>query len=313
MDKVEKKSLIKSLLSGGLTKKQRREFADLEQVDIEIRKQWDESGNSLVNMEIKEQIWKKVKNRCECKKRNQVPVELRWYLVAASLALLLIIGGLWMNTEEKGMQNEYVKIVAVQNELYILPDSSKVWMKKGSSIQYNKAFNEQRDVWLSGSSLFEVTTQNGHPFRVYIQKAMIEVKGTCFDIHQDSEMKKNEIILYNGKINFTPENNEEIEMSPHQKITHYIEKREILKENIKNMDWEDGKFYFKELPLPQLIETINTMYNSHIRLKVNNQVIKSAFTGNIRYEESLEEVLHKICYSLDLNFQNQDNELIIYK
>lgn len=313
MDKVEKKSLIKSLLSGGLTKKQRREFADLEPVDIEIRKQWDESGNSLVNMEIKEQIWKKVKNRCEYKKRNQVPVELRWYLVAASLALLLIIGGLWMNTEEKGMQNEYVKIVAVQNELYILPDSSKVWMKKGSSIQYNKAFNEQRDVWLSGSSLFEVTTQNGHPFRVYIQKAMIEVKGTCFDIHQDSEMKKNEIILYNGKINFTPENNEEIEMSPHQKITHYIEKREILKENIKNMDWEDGKFYFKELPLPQLIETINTMYNSHIRLKVNNQVIKSAFTGNIRYEESLEEVLHKICYSLDLNFQNQDNELIIYK
>lgn len=313
MDKVEKKRLIKSLLSGGLTKKQRREFADLEPVDIEIRKQWDESGNSLVNMEIKEQIWKKVKNRCECKKRNQVPVELRWYLVAASLALLLIIGGLWMNTEEKGMQNEYIKIVAVQNELYILPDSSKVWMKKGSSIQYNKAFNEQRDVWLSGSSLFEVTTQNGHPFRVYIQKAMIEVKGTCFDIHQDSEMKKNEIILYNGKINFTPENNEEIEMSPHQKITHYIEKREILKENIKNMDWEDGKFYFKELPLPQLIETINTMYNSHIRLKVNNQVIKSAFTGNIRYEESLEEVLHKICYSLDLNFQNQDNELITYK
>lgn len=313
MDKVEKKSLIKSLLSGGLTKKQRREFADLEPIDIEIRKQWDESGNRPVDMEIKEQIWKKVRSQCEGKKENQVPVELRWYLVAASLALLLIIGGLWMNTEEKGMQNEYVKIVAVQNELYILPDSSKVWMKKGSSIQYNKAFNEQRDVWLSGSSLFEVTTQNGHPFRVYIQKAMIEVKGTCFDIHQDSEMKKNEIILYNGKINFTPENNEEIEMSPHQKITHYIEKREILKENIKNMDWEDGKFYFKELPLPQLIETINTMYNSHIRLKVNNQVIKSAFTGNIRYEESLEEVLHKICYSLDLNFQNQDNELIIYK
>lgn len=76
MDKVEKKSLIKSLLSGGLTKKQRREFADLEPVDIEIRKQWDESGNSLVNVEIKEQIWKKVKNRCEYKEKKQVPVGL---------------------------------------------------------------------------------------------------------------------------------------------------------------------------------------------------------------------------------------------
>ncbi len=79
MDKVEKKSLIKSLLSGKLTKKQRREFADLEPVDIEIRKQWNESGNGLVNVEIKEQIWKKLKNRCEYKERNQVLVELRWY------------------------------------------------------------------------------------------------------------------------------------------------------------------------------------------------------------------------------------------
>ena len=76
MDKVEKKSLIKSLLSGRLTKKQRREFADLEPVDIEIRKQWNESGNSLVNVEIKEQIWKKLKNRCEYKERNQVLVGL---------------------------------------------------------------------------------------------------------------------------------------------------------------------------------------------------------------------------------------------
>ena len=89
MNKVEKKSLIKSLLSDILTKKQRKEFADLEPIDIEIRKQWNESGNRLVDVEIKEQIWKKVKNRCECKKKNQVPVELRWYFAAASLALLL--------------------------------------------------------------------------------------------------------------------------------------------------------------------------------------------------------------------------------
>lgn len=71
MNKVEKKSLIKSLLSGRLTKKQRKEFADLEPIDIEIRKQWNESGNRLVDVEIKEQIWKKVKNRCECKKRTK--------------------------------------------------------------------------------------------------------------------------------------------------------------------------------------------------------------------------------------------------
>ena len=38
MDKVERKRLIKSLLSGRLSKKQRKAFADLESVDIEIKK-----------------------------------------------------------------------------------------------------------------------------------------------------------------------------------------------------------------------------------------------------------------------------------
>ncbi len=313
MDKVDKKSLIKSLLSGRLTKKQRKDFADLEPIDIEIRKQWDESGNRPVDMEIKEQIWKKVRSQCEGKKENQVLVELRWYFAAASLALLLTIGGLWMNSTEESIPDKYVKIVAEQNGLYILPDSSKVWMKKGSSIQYNKAFNEQRNVWLSGNSLFEVKTQNGHPFRVYIQKAMIEVKGTCFDIRQDETMKKNEVVLYNGKISFTPDNKAKIEMYPHQKIIHDAENGEVSPQNIKNMDWENGKFYFKELPLSQLIETINNMYNSDIKLEVNDQEIKSAFTGYIRYEEPLEEVLQKICYSLSLNVQKQNNKLIIYK
>ena len=50
MDKVERKRLIKSLLSGRLSKKQRKAFADLESVDIEIKKQWNESGNRAADM-----------------------------------------------------------------------------------------------------------------------------------------------------------------------------------------------------------------------------------------------------------------------
>ena len=54
MDKVERKRLIKSLLSGRLSKKQRKAFADLESVNIEIKKQWNESGNRAADMAIKE-------------------------------------------------------------------------------------------------------------------------------------------------------------------------------------------------------------------------------------------------------------------
>ena len=112
MDKVERKRLIKSLLSGRLSKKQRKAFADLESVNIEIKKQWNESGNRAADMAIKEQIWKKVKTKCEYRKNNRVLVEPRWYFAAASIAFLLTIGGFWLTFKGDKIANELIKITA---------------------------------------------------------------------------------------------------------------------------------------------------------------------------------------------------------
>ena len=67
--------------------------------------------------------------------------------------------------------NELVRIEAQQSMMYILPDSTKVWMKPGSSIQFAKDFNKDRKVWLSGNSLFEVYKHEGSTFQVHINKA----------------------------------------------------------------------------------------------------------------------------------------------
>ena len=76
MDKVERIRLMKSLLSGRLSKKQRKAFADLESVDIEIKKQWNESGNKTIDLKIKELIWENVKARCLDSKKYKVLSEL---------------------------------------------------------------------------------------------------------------------------------------------------------------------------------------------------------------------------------------------
>lgn len=310
MDKVEKKSLIKSLLSGRLTKKQRREFADLEPVDIEIRKQWNESGNSLVNVEIKEQIWKKVKNRCEYKERNQVPVELRWYFAVASLALLLTIGGFWLKLNGDKIADEFIKITAQQSQMYTLPDSTKVWMEPGSAIRYAKTFDKDRKVWLSGNSLFEVYKHEGSTFQVYIDKAFIEVKGTCFHVKQ-TNAEKNEITLFNGKIEFNVEaTGQRTIMKPLQKVIYNPSNAETRIEQIANIKWENGKYNFTDIPLQELISIINQMYNSYVILDkgLNHE---SAFTGSIRYDEPLEDVVNKICFTLNLNKEEHANRIII--
>ena len=312
MDKVERKRLIKSLLSGRLSKKQRKAFADLESVDIEIKKQWNESGNRAADMAIKEQIWKKVKTKCEYRKNNRVLVELRPYLAAASVAILLLIGGLWMILgDNKAEMNELVRIEAQQSMMYILPDSTKVWMKPGSSIQFAKDFNKDRKVWLSGNSLFEVYKHEGSTFQVHINKAFIEVKGTCFLVKQD-DIKQNEITLFHGKIEFNVESTgKKIVMQPLQKVTYNVDNAQTQIENISNISWENGRYNFEDVPLTQLIETVNQMYNTNIVLK-RNLGKKALFSGSIRYDETLDDVLDKICFSLNLTIETHNEQSIIH-
>ena len=311
MDKVERKRLINSLLSGRLSKKHRKAFADLESVDIEIKKQWNESGNRAADMAIKEQIWKKVKTKCEYRKNNRVLVEPRWYFAAASIALLLTIGGFWLTFKGDKIANELIKITAQQNQMYTLPDSSKVWMEPGSSIQFAKDFNKDRKVWLSGNSLFEVYKHEGSTFQVHINKAFIEVKGTCFLVKQD-DIKQNEITLFHGKIEFNVESTgKKIVMQPLQKVTYNVDNAQTQIENISNISWENGRYNFEDVPLTQLIETVNQMYNTNIVLK-RNLGKKALFSGSIRYDETLDDVLDKICFSLNLTIETHNEQIIIH-
>ena len=308
-----RKTIIKELLSDTLSKEQRTKFSELDEVDAQLRKQWSEAANEDMDLEMKNQIWEKIKSRRNNKKRTLFLWNPKWQMVAAAVALLIASAGWWLAAYRTHLPEEFIEVMAQDSQLYTLPDSSKVWMQQGSSLRYAKAFLKDRKVWLKGNSLFEVTRQNGAPFQVYINQAVIEVKGTSFDVHQHAERQENEVILYSGKVDFTAENQVPVEMQPLQKITHHVETGLINKERIKNISYKNGRFQFTDLPLKQLIEMVNSKYNSRIRLEGINPVREAAFTGRIGVDEPLEDVLHKICFSLSLEQKIVGEEIIIYK
>ena len=310
IEKNQRISFIRSLLAGKLTQDQKEKISDFESVKEELKKQWDESGNDHIAPNVKEQIWNRIQEKCIGKQIRIVHTEL-WYTIAASVAIVLVVGILWLLPHLEVKEQKYIQVIAKENKMYLLPDSSKVWMQPGSVIRYADDFNQDRKVWLKGTSLFEVRKHNDSKFRVYLNKAFIEVKGTCFQIKQD-QMTQEEITLFSGKINFNVEaTGEVIEMKPLQKVTYYPNKAQIQIENIKNIDWENGKYNFTGIPLAQLIQMINQMYDTNIILKDNIRK-KSAFTGSIRYDETIDDVLDKICFSLSLKIEKENNQIIIY-
>lgn len=240
-----------------------------------------------------------------------VHIEL-WHPLAAAVAILLIIGGLlFLSVHDETGVEKNIKVIAEKNQLYVLPDSTKVWMQPGSSICYAKAFMQDRRVWLEGSSLFEVRKQEGSTFQVYIYDAFIEVKGTCFLVKQE-DAYRSEVTLFEGEVDFNiPSTRQKTAMLPLQKLTYNSIDSQTQLDTITNISWENGRYNFKDVPLTQLIQIVSRMYHTDILVEGIHRA-EVSFSGSIHYNESLDNVLNKIRFSLNLNIRKVDDRYILY-
>ena len=129
MNKSNKETnLIKKLLADQLNKKERKKLYYSNLIEKQMRKQWKENKNTPVENEIGNKIWDKIENQCIKVHKRIVPLEL-WY-IAASVALVLIVGGLWMHLNEGSTpMDKYIEITAQKSRMYLLPDSSKYWIQ----------------------------------------------------------------------------------------------------------------------------------------------------------------------------------------
>jgi ferric-dicitrate binding protein FerR (iron transport regulator) len=232
--------------------------------------------------------------------------------LVAAVAILLIIGGLlFLSVQDEMGGEKNIKIIAEKNQLYVLPDSTKVWMQPGSSIRYAKAFMQDRRVWLVGNSLFEVQKHKGSTFQVYINDAFIEVKGTCFLVKQE-DAYCSEVTLFEGEIEFNILSTcQKTAMLPLQKLTYNSMDSQTQIDNIANISWENGRYNLKDVPLDQLIQIVSRMYHTDILMEgVHRDEV--SFSGSIHYNESLDNVLNKIRFSLNLNIRKVDDRFILY-
>ena len=85
-----RKTFIKRLLSGTMSKEQRKIFIQLDEIDFQLRKQWDEAGNESIDWQMKEQIWRNIKNKQDNKNRRFFQMFPKWQMIAATVTLLLI-------------------------------------------------------------------------------------------------------------------------------------------------------------------------------------------------------------------------------
>ena len=241
------------------------------------------------------------------KQRTLWPATAR---IAASVALF--IGLAWL---AKLFFFPYygMEVVASGNEqrIFMLPDSSQVWLNKDSRLLYDSDFAETgRIVILEGEAFFEVKHNPQRPFSVETAQALTTVLGTSFNLRAYPQEETTELSVATGKVAFAAEDKENKALVPAgyaailHKPANTIRKFQSLKENA--WAWKSGLLVFQDEPLAEVLPVLERYYGVSLRLQ-NGQLANCRFTGSFRQAE-LEEVLTVLEATLQLDYSQLNNQ-----
>ncbi len=313
MNKDRQRKLILKVFKNNATPEEKRELAETEAVRKQMKLQWWQMAGKDSDKEREERIWKRILHTCRKEQKpGRTGEKRKWMWAAASVAVLMLLGGywFWMNNTGEEVLN-YEEIYAGKHQVVCLPDSSKVWMQPGSSVRYASNFSKERKVWFKGDATFEVVRRETHPFRVYMNDDFVEVKGTVFRVN-NRRPEHREVTLFSGHVDVhSAKAGEVIKMLPCQRATLSRDGKVVVTD-ISSVEWRNGQYKFNDTRLDSLVNIIKNLYDVDVVLDANVSG-HYLLNGNIYYNEQASVLIERICYNLRLKYRQENNQFFIYK
>jgi len=226
--------------------------------------------------------------------------------VAAVLFIPLLIASSWLLYNKERNQDHSTTFVTQEitcppgmRSQVILPDGSKVWLNSESTIKFRIPFSEDiRKVDLIGEAFFDITKNPKQPFIVKSANVGVKVYGTRFNYKAYQEDKNIEVILEEGSVGLTV--NEErmykktrLIPGDHAVIAKVNNAVDIKNENIdKYIAWHTGKLVFENTPMREVALMLERWYGIEVIVQ-NAEIMDYSFTTTFD-NESLFEVIELI-------------------
>lgn len=277
----------------------------------QLHKEWEKVEREYTdeNQKLKEKLWKGIDRKIFSPRHY---IFRAGWVVAAALFGVMFYWGYKVSEKHEVGKFAYIEHSYAEGRMYMLPDSSTVWLEPNSKVRISSEFLSKREVWLTGNSVFEVKKRGKTDFKVYINTACIEVKGTVFSVNQPT-LDTSIIALYEGAINFIGKNQLLISMTPSQRLVYDVHTGSTKVENFpENIQWVDGNYRFTDIRIDNLMDFIRKRYRIEVELDkaVNHSLL---LTGTIRNDESIDAVIEKICFSLQLTYKKDGLHYLLLK
>ncbi len=276
-----------------------RHVADLPQLEQE----WN-----LLNTDIQQY---------EGRQKPKVKPLLQWYSIAASIVLCVVAGGLWWNYT----QNTWLTFTTGINEMQTitLPDGSTAVLNTNSTLSFHKNWDAStagRKVMLDGEAFFAVEkkliqqddTTYFSKFVVQTDQLEVEVLGTRFNVKSD--IANTQVALEEGKVLVRNSVGDELYLAPGEIVEltgNHLRKKATEIEFYTS--WKDNKLIFKDTPVLEILEMIETRYGYRIDIKTD-YLDDKLYTGSSPAND-IDLLIYKLSRLYDLSVKQEGKNLII--
>lgn len=251
------------------------------------------------------------------------PVMRRFFIGFSRVAAILIIPlciALFFWLQHKNVRGELeaqTLVTAPRGTIkqVALPDGTQVWLNSGSSLSYNKSFNDKmRKVILMGEAYFEVTKNPERPFVVHGNELSVKVLGTKFDVRSYSEDSKVNVTLMEGSVRLEDSQSDASVglLQPDQVVTLNKQsgKVAVKKVDARNAnEWMRGTLLFDDEEMDQIAHSLEREYNVLIRFQDNN-IKRLRFYGRFKKTQSLDEILNIVVSRQGFHYQRRGDTIV---
>jgi hypothetical protein len=173
-----------------------------------------------------------------------------------------------------------------------LEDGTKVWLNSASSLRFPVAFKgAERMVELSGEAYFEVAHNPAKPFKVVMDKQVIEVLGTHFNVNGYKDEAVVRTTLLEGSLRTSLADGESSLIKPGEQSVvrdaHLTINRSPDVEKV--MAWKNGWFEFDQMDLDAIMRQVSRWYD--VDIEFEGKLPNEKYGGRIRKSLPLSAVI----------------------
>ncbi|TKG95037.1 DUF4974 domain-containing protein [Puteibacter caeruleilacunae] len=224
----------------------------------------------------------------------------------------------YRKNKPKAKKIKYNKLMIPRGAEYhlVLSDGTKVWVNSETIIRYPVTFGKkERKVEVLGEAFFDVKTDSLRPFIVSSGNHEVQVFGTEFNVKAYPDEETITTTLVEGKVAVRQkESNESLTFlepgyqSVFQKVESSVTKKHV--DIRKYTSWKDGSFYFRKMPLDEMLTILGRWYDVDFKFKADH-LKQIQFNGTVEKRNNIQSILDKLMKTNELTFTAYENTIYV--